>query len=270
MPISIYEAYPSRKTQMGERPTVDLVYHVEGTRDDLTVKAFVRAYAPATYDGLYQGTISIDETAPEHWECTVRYETTKPPERNDYEWSFDTTGGKTKITQSKATIASYAPAGEVAANHKGAIGVTDDGVEGCEIVTPEFKWSETWQFARADVDWTYAQTVMGLTGKTNDATFRGFAAGAVLFLGARGGTSKKDPSLVELTFQFSANQSADDQTIGDITGVDKGPWEYLWVRYKQDPDTTAKRLARKPEAAYAERVYDEGDFSDLGIGTGLI
>ena len=32
-------------------------------------------------------------------------------------------------------------------------------------------------------------------------------------------------------------------------------------------DSTAKRIVKRPIAAYVEKVYEEGDFADLGIGT---
>ena len=50
-----------------------------------------------------------------------------------------------------------------------------------------------------------------------------------------------------------------------IVGVDKKGWEYLWVRYADAEDQNV--LVKKPIAVYVERVYEEGDFSLLGIGT---
>ena len=40
----------------------------------------------------------------------------------------------------------------------------------------------------------------------------------------------------------------------------------MWVRYANAEDTTAKALIKKPVAVYIERVYESGDFSELGIG----
>ena len=56
-------------------------------------------------------------------------------------------------------------------------------------------------------------------------------------------------------------------TVGDITGIDKKGWEYMWVRYADAEDTTAKAIVKKPVAVYVEKVYDAGNFADLGIGT---
>ena len=55
--------------------------------------------------------------------------------------------------------------------------------------------------------------------------------------------------------------------IGDLTGIAKKGWEYLWVRYEDAVDASAHKWIKKPAFAYVERVYPEGDFGLLGIGT---
>lgn len=55
--------------------------------------------------------------------------------------------------------------------------------------------------------------------------------------------------------------------MGNITGISKKGWEYLWVRYVDAEDAAAKAFVKKPQAVYVERVYEEGDFSGLGIAT---
>ena len=57
-----------------------------------------------------------------------------------------------------------------------------------------------------------------------------------------------------------------NQTIGDITGIAKAAWEYLWVRYGTVQDTDAKKLVKRPTSVHVEQVYNSGDFSQLGIG----
>jgi len=55
--------------------------------------------------------------------------------------------------------------------------------------------------------------------------------------------------------------------VGEITGIARKGWEYLWVRYADAKDDTAKAIVKKPVAAYVEKVYEEGSFAGLGIGT---
>ena len=92
-----------------------------------------------------------------------------------------------------------------------------------------------------------------------------FAAGEVLFMGASG--SKRGSDDWEITFRFAASPNKTGLTVGDIVGIDKKGWEYMWVRYADAEDAAAKAIVKKPVAVYVEKVYEEGDFSTLGIGT---
>jgi hypothetical protein len=98
----------------------------------------------------------------------------------------------------------------------------------------------------------------------NGSGFKGFAKGELLFLGASGSKRGKDDW--EITYRFAASPNAAGLTLGDITGINKEGWHYLWVRFADDEDTTAKALIKKPVAAYVEQVYQYGDFSLLGLG----
>ncbi len=51
-----------------------------------------------------------------------------------------------------------------------------------------------------------------------------------------------------------------------MTGINKRGWDYLWVRYADVEDPTAKMLVQRPMAVYVEQVYPYRDFSGLGIG----
>jgi len=273
--IQIYEGFPSREaTSGGDNPTVVLNWIVLGTSNDSFVKSLVRATTPAGYlDPQSIGAqllplrdVSIKETAPETWECQAHYGARKPPKQYEYKFAFDTTGGRQKITQSLETIGKYAPPNKTAADHKGAIGVTDHGVEGCEIVVPKFSWSETWQLPIADYDWAYSQSLKAITGRVNANVFRGFPAGQVLFRGGKGSASSKDPNIIEITYSFDQSDDVQAQTVGDITSINKAGWQYLWVHYTEEHDTTADALARRPDSVYVERVYDATSFTALGIG----
>jgi len=110
--------------------------------------------------------------------------------------------------------------------------------------------------------------VSGMTGTTNNAAFRGFEAGEVLFLGCSGNQEwddQKGKGPWSLSYRFVASQNVTDQTIGDITGISKKGHEYLWVRYQ---DTVGENvLFKKPKHVYVNKVYKETNFAALGIGT---
>jgi len=104
-----------------------------------------------------------------------------------------------------------------------------------------------------------------LTGKVNDAAFKGLAAGECLFLGASG--SKRGEEDWEITFRFAASLNRTGISVGSITGIAKKGWEYLWVRYADVEDAGSNTLVKQPVAAYVEQVYEYGNFAALGIGT---
>ncbi len=268
MPVVIEEKFDSRLSVAGDNPSVELRYIVFGTSDDLEAKSELAATSPDTYDGLPRQTIQIEPLANDLWEGAVRYgltETNDPPQTGESSFAFDTGGGTQHITQSRATINSYAPSGETAPDFQGAIGVTENGVEGVDVAIPVYHFSETHYLDDAVVTPAYKGTLFGLTGTVNSGSFKGLAAGECLFLGASG--SKRGFGDWEITFRFAGSPNVTGLSVGPISGINKKGWEYLWVRYAEVEDEGAQVLVKRPVAAYVERVYDSGNFAALGIGT---
>jgi len=260
MPITIDERFNSREATEGESPTTELLYIVQGTDDDGLVKALVAATAPGSYAGLKRDSISVSTLGGGIWECTARY----VEEEDESQFTFDTGGGTQHVSQSITTVNRYAAPGEVAPDFQGAIGVNQDQIEGTDITVPVYNFTETHKIDDALVTAGYKATLFFLTGRVNGATFKGFARGEVLFLGASG--AKRGDEDWEITFRFAASPNVTDLALGNITGINKEGWHYLWVRFTDEEDNAAKVLIKKPISAYVERVYEYGDFSGLGIG----
>jgi hypothetical protein len=261
MPITIDEKALSRESTVGPNSTIELLYTIQGTDDDAVVRALLEATSPIVYDGLVRDTYTTTPLGGGLWDGAVRYAL----HGSQSQYTFDTGGGTQHITQSIQTIASYAPPGETSPDFQGAIGVSQENVEGIDITVPVYQFTETHYFDDALVTTAYKATLFFLTGKTNNAIFKGFAIGEVLFLGASG--AKRGDEKWEITFRFAASPNVTGLTVGAITGIAKRGWEYLWVRYADVEDTFAFCLVKQPIAAYVEQVYFPGDFSGLGIGT---
>ena len=270
---TLTEKLDSRERYIGEfadsdpRESITFHYILDGVTDDSTAKTLLLNSTPATYDGLVRDECELE---PMHidtvdgigkWACTVRY-VTPEFEVGDSVFVFDTGGGTQHITQSLDTVGYYGVVGFTPSN-KGAIGVTPDGVEGVDIVVPVYRFSEMHWLSAAFVDAAYRATLFDLTGKVNNASWNGFAAGEVLFEGAAG--SKRGTGDWEIAFRFAASPNVTGLAVGDITGIDKKGWEYLWVRYVDGVDAAAKAPIRTPKYAYVEKVYEERDFSALGF-----
>lgn len=256
---TIHELYNSQPFQLGEQQARELIYLIQDAADDDAAQTILNSTAPSTYKGLPRESLSAEPQGNDVWTGFVRYVGID----SDSEFTFDTGGETTRITQSLTTVSSYAPAGETAPDFQGAIGVSEDRVEGVDITVPTFQFSETHRFTDAQVTESYRLTLFNMTGTVNNATWRGFAAGEVLFLGAQG--SKRGNDLWTITFRFSASPNVTGQTIGTIAGVAKNGWDYLWARYADFEDATAYALVKRPIAVYVERVYPRTDFSTLGI-----
>ncbi len=147
MSITVDEKFESRESMTGRNAWIERVYVIRGTDDDVDAKAALAAAAPSMYDGLVRKSRHVERLGEYLWEGTARYgrpEQSPPlPETGESVFSFDTGGGTQHITQSLATVGAYAPAGETPPSFGGAIGVTDDAVEGVDITVPVYHFSET-------------------------------------------------------------------------------------------------------------------------------
>ena len=263
--VECEERLGSRKTTADKDATImETTWVVLGSNDELEVRQKVADTAPPIYvdsvesRSLTRREYSVEQVGYELWEATVIY---ARPDSNDPELSsftFDTSGGTTHITQSFATQG-Y---GDDPPDFKGAIGVTKDSVEGVDIIIPSLKFSETHPIPAALVTTGYVATLAGLTGKVNNAPWRGFPAESVLFVGAQG--QSQSDGIVSTTFSFEVGQNA-TLTIAGISGIDKTGFQYVWTRYEDHADEDVNLLIKQPKWVFVETVYQAANFGVLGI-----
>ena len=177
-------------------------------------------------------------------------------------FSFETAGGSEHITQSKATVNSYAPAGKTAPNYNGAIGYDGERINGLDIMVPAFSFQMTEYLTSSQFSMA---TLILLTNKINSDSFQGLDAGQVMFTGAQGQVRGPN-SLWEIIFKFACKANATDLNVGSIGPIAKNGWDYLWIRYGDTIDTTANMRVRTPISAYVEQVYDYADLNALFTG----
>lgn len=292
MAAFVYEMYNSRSFSLG-KDTIggQLEYVVYGDigatgADDAGVRVAIEATAPATFpgvSGLVRDTIETRTLGGRLWYATVRYipdgsplypqvgipgPIIGPPAAPGLETplgadvAFDLTAQTEHITQSLETISKTRRGGGLAADNKRTIGVTKDGeVLGCDRIKPYLEWSTSKTFKY--ITMAYLDTLSNLVGTTNTGIFYGHEAGTILFMGASGNT--KDLSHCVVTFKFAKQKNRTAIEIcDDLTVPAKKGWEYLWVSYKNVDN--ANQLTQQPESAYVEKIYEEGDYSTMGIG----
>ena len=208
MPITIDEKFDSRETTIGENSSIELLYVIRGTDDDVIVKAVIAAVSPTVYEGLVRDSYSVKPLGGGVWECSVQYTNLQ----SDSQFTFDTGGGTQHVAQALQTMGSYPATGETAPDFKGAIGVNDDQVQGTDVTVPVYNFTETHYIDDALVTGAYKATLFALTGRVNNAAFKGFAAGEVLFLGASG--AKRGFDDWEITFRFAASPNVSGLSLG--------------------------------------------------------
>jgi hypothetical protein len=266
MPATAIWNIDGTEVTTGASPSVTLRYTVTGATDENDALAAVATASPTSYNGMPRSSRSCEPLDASTFTVTVSYRPGRfeSAATSAVRYEFDTTGGNEQMFVALSTIASYAAPGTgTPPDMKGGINVTSDGPQGISRSVPVYNFSETHTIAAAAMTGAYKAAIFGLTGRVNDAAFKGFAAGEVLFLGARGASNANGD--FEISFSFSALPNVSGATFGPFTGVTKKGWDYLWVYSAEEEDSTAKRVVRRPVSAYVMQVFPYGNLSGLGI-----
>lgn len=155
-------------------------------------------------------------------------------------------------------------------NFKGGINVSDNGIEGAEVVAPSFTWTETWNLPKTTATWSYLKAIGALRGRTNLAAFRGCPTATVLFLGCRARQKDKTKMQVVFSFEYAPHEELTlDQfpDFPDVAGKIKKAFDYIWAWVRERKD--GNRTMRQPMYISVDQVYKSADFSLLGIGVDL-
>lgn len=269
MPATILELFEGREEAIAGKLSASIPYIVMGATDDANVRATALASIPTTYNSIPRSGIRITEQVNDTtWKVVASYEQPDSSGGSDTAtlentYTFEIGGGTQNIKQGLASTVRY-PEGAAFID---GINFDGDNINGVDIVTTQFQWSETYWFAPAAVDTTYKTTLSAIVGTVNLAAFRGYPAGELLFLGATG--TKQGNGYWQITFKFARERNATGLSVGTITGISKTGWQYMWVRYEDAVDGTGanKALVKKAKAVYVETVYMSWDWTGLGIGS---
>jgi len=256
----LLELFNSRTEVQSEHATAEFNYVAMGCADEGEVRTLALGLSPVAYNGMVRSSVEITERInADTWKVIVRFalaDNTKT-DPNAPLYTFDSTGGTQHITQSKSTVGMY---GSNPPDLEGAIGYDGESVNGMEKVVSVWNWQETRYLSDSQIN-LYAY--YALTGMVNSDSFEGFDPGQVLFLGASG--QQRGTGKWEVTFKFAYSPNLFNIAVGSITGIAKKGWEYMWVRYADTVDTTAKAKVKRPVAVYIESIYDTAPFSILGL-----
>ncbi len=189
----------------------------------------------------------------------------KPQEPGEWKYSFDTTGGKHKLSIGKKNRQRQWAwsASNPAPDLFGAINFDGKKVAGVEIVVPNLEFTLTVLYNPAAVTVAFVQELARKTGRMNNDKWLGFEPGEALFLGARGDGAL--PTIrgqrtkpVAIQFFYAASENRDVVIGSNPDPLKKRGFDYLWVRYERVESNGLDYPV--PVHAYVEQVYDELSF----------
>ena len=247
-----------------------LRYNIIGTSSATVADSVLHTQSERVILGnLYRTASTVEPTSAKRlFEGTVEYEYHNTDE---FTFSFDTSSETQRQTHSLLTLSAHAPPGMTPPNHRGAIGVNDGNIEGCDVCVPTLSFSMT-RTRFGTLTMPFIQMLHAMTGKINGSLFLGFLPGEVLFEGASGSQkfvdpekpiSEENPPIFDITYKFRLSYSESLIDVGNIRVAFKRGWDYFWVQYVENMDNDSQTLVKRPVAAYVEQVYRHADLNAL-------
>lgn len=261
----------SKKT--GACSSAEVKYLVLGaTSKDAAVQAVLTG-APTTYGGLPLKEVRVDSYENGNLEAAAVYaeeESSSGGDEGDGEEateSFDCGGGTKHMTHAISQSRVYGGSGDDAGGGIGWNGKSGSEAEfsGVDVPCADMRESYTKTISRSKAtSTTYKKRVAELVGKVNSSSFKGWAAGEVMFLGCSYSTPSKGATKVTVTYNFRImpNESS-CKVAGKSCGSKKG-FEYMWARSETTQGSDGKP-AVEVKSIYKSVVCESGNFSALGL-----
>ena len=257
----------------------ELIYVVTGATGASDARSAALSAAPTLFNGIFLSDAIAEEQPTgkdDLYRVSVRYGTSSgggsadAPEGTEND-GFEVAINPVRVNVAKQVVSSTLPSSggkySTAPDFEGAINVDAEGnVNGIEFppATPQ-TLTRTKIVDSALFTETYFRTLASKVAKYNDATFLGFDAGEVLFLGASGtrrSVDSSEPWSITYKFGISLNET-NLQVTPKITVPSKKGWDLVWVYSRTVVDDNAKAKISQPQAAYVVRVTESGSFSGL-------
>lgn len=265
--VTITQRFNVEDGDNGNTGTVNQYFLAEGSDDYADVVAAL-GDIPLVVDGLPRQRIRREHVGGGFWYLTAEYsavdQSTAPVQPGEQpRTEFDTTGGD-RVLRTHATLrGGYAGPGlSTAADYGDAINVVDGVPNGVEVETGGGVLTITQVITPAQASNTYVRKLMTYAKKVvNAATFKGFAAYEVRFMGARI-TTRGDGDL-DLTRVFQVAQNVSSGSYAGVSGIDKRGHEYIWAAIERQADATALTVVPRVLGVYVHELYEPIDFGEL-------
>lgn len=183
-------------------------------------------------------------------------------------FNFDCSGGQRHITHSaKQTIiaAELNPGGAIGWNGKYG---SESQIAGVDIPAAQIRESYTRRISKKKLTTAVRRKVASMVGSVNNAPFKGWDPGEVLFLGCTYSSNdeNKKQTTVDVVYNFAISTNENSFTCnGKTYSCKKKGHEYVWsisetvVKQGEPPKLDVKGI-------YLETVCPEVDFGEFGLG----
>ena len=226
-------------------------------------------YAVVEYGHPEGGAMEGGQGLPESGNVPQPAEITRDQKLQD-DFGFSTAGGTQHIVQSLVTLERKAVRPRQPPDTRRAIGVSKNGIAGCDVIVPKLEISITKRIAFVTMG--YIDQLVECTGTINDSDWNTIRAYEALFLGAEGrydGNSKDDHNwIVTFKFLISRNQYkidlGGDETTNKLQIDFKAGHDHLWVGYQESVvEVGAAITLQTPWFANVEQVYHQRNFKNM-------
>lgn len=255
-------------------------WKVSGAADENAALTAAKATIPTSKHSIRLTSLEVSERlAPSVWTVRATYaldpqdttsDDTLPPEEVGYSVQMVTS----RKMQAMATVGTWLAAGVPQLNFAGRMGVHSDNVaesDGAEYMTPVATMQITHYWALADFPATARANFCKQPACINNDTFRGFAAGELLYGGCRiAKTSAGDAGCWRVDFDFLISPNSSNVQLDGFapatpaTPVTKNGWDWLWIWNRAAIVSNAATLTAYkqyyPAQVTVNRIYPYVDY----------
>lgn len=268
---------PAKEVEGGASRT--LRYEISGTDDREAAVAALMANAEYEVGGLLAASYDVERVGDEEWDGIVGYGAVEyggkiEPPMLAHEFSMSGGGWQKFIKHSLQTIDVKTNGFVSPPDFKQLINVVmEDGFytpKGLQLGGEEdtFQVSATLDSISASFLsklWRYRRCMNSVGVEMNiDGVRASFDPGELLFLYADVHYRRSDRKWM-VTEHWSASENVEGLSVGDITGINKRGFDYLWFLEQTTLSGDPKVLQIVPWIAYVEQVYETRDLNELAL-----
>lgn len=254
---------------------------VAGENDDagdVAVLDYAESHVPTAWDGLPRAGFTLEQVTPNTFLVTAKFSAVERQSQREAaavattQWEFEISAE----TQRRYLAVSQQRFGAKAPEHGLYINVRDENgvlrVDGVDAFLPRRIYRIRKTFPYTAFTDTYINTIEGLVGKMNNATYKGVPAKELLFLGTRGSIASSGES--EISFEFWRKRppalpitipgGAGESDIVIPTGTDISGFDIIWAAMREGVGAV-NDMEAGAKGVYVSRIVELGNFSLLGL-----